>query len=158
MSFLDEGDRNPWNPRTNITVGVILAMVVGGGTLAWRYHDAIFGSGTGSSRPQVEFQLRMAAEALNRRAPMRVDEVTTLTGATSRGSEFTYQYTLSQDIPSDRIEEARQTLEREIGPRFCSDPGMRQMVSAGAVISADYRDPSGDHIRLTFRTCPPTPR
>lgn len=158
MSYLDEGERNRFNPRTNITVGVILAMVGGGGALAWAYHDAIFGSGKGGSsspsRSQIEFQLRMAAEALNARAPLRVDEVTTLTGATARGTDFTYQYALSQDIPTERIGEARQALERDIGPRLCADPGMSQAVRAGAVISADYRDPGGDHIRVSFRTCP----
>jgi hypothetical protein len=153
MSFLDEGDRNPYNPRTNITLGVILVMVVGGGSLAWSYHDAIFGSGTPSTR-RIEGELQMAAQVINQRAPIRVDEVTTLTGATARGTDFTYNYTLSQDIPSDRIAEARQALERDIGPRLCADRGMSEAVRGGAVISADYRDPSGDHIRVSFRSCP----
>ena len=158
MSYTDEGDRNPWNPRTNLTFGLILFMVIAGGGLAWQYHEAIFGSGTSGSNARLERELSMAVQMINRRAPLRVDEITTLIGAESHGTQFTYKYTISQDVPTERLEEARQTLQREVGARLCTDPNMGRAVRDGAIISADYRDTSGDHIRVTFPSCPPAAR
>ncbi len=156
MSFLDEGDRDPYNPRKNITIGVILVMIFGGGALLWYYHDVLFAPGGGSAR--LERELEMEARIVNERTPMRVDEVTTLTGVSARGTTLTSQYTVSQDIPSERIEAARQALQQEIGTRLCADPNTAGLVRRGATIEADYRDPSGDHIRLSFNSCPGAPR
>jgi hypothetical protein len=153
MSYADEGDRHPWDPRSNITVGIILAMVVFGGSAAWYYHDAIFGSGTSSRNARLERELNMGAQMINRRVPIRVDEITTLIGAETQGTQFTYKYTISEDIPTARIEEARQALQRDVGARLCADPNMSQALRNGATISADYRDTSGDHIRVTFPAC-----
>jgi hypothetical protein len=153
MSFLNEGDRNPWNPRTNITLGVILVMVIGGGTLIWQYHDAIFGSGSGNDTSRLERELRIGEQMVNRSAPQRVDAITTLVGARTQGTEFTYLYTVSQDVPTDQVAAAQANIQREIGPRLCGDPNMRRVMAMGATISAEFRDPSGDRIRATVRSC-----
>ncbi len=148
MGYLSQDDTDPYNPRHNITVGVIIAMAVGGIFFVANYSDMIFGSGKSSSgnSGRLERELRMAAQLINQRGSIRVDEITTLTGATARGTDFTYQYSLSRDIPSDRIEEARAVLERDVGAALCRDPNMRRALTDGASIAADYRDSSGDHI------------
>ena len=160
MGYLSQDDTDPYNPRNNITIGVIIAMAVGGGYFLLNYGSAIFGSGdgVGTSTARVEREMRMGADMINRQAPIRVDEVTTLTGATARGTHLTYRYALTTDVPADQLAEARAVLHREIGPRFCADPEMRRIVAAGGVISADYRDGSGDHVLVTFRTCAAPPR
>jgi hypothetical protein len=153
MSYLNEGDRNPWSPRTNLTAGLILFMVIVGGGAAWYYHDAIFGPGNTPSG-RLERELNIGAQMINRRAPIRVDDNVTLTGAEVHGNQFTYKYTVREDVPTERIEEARQAILQEAGTRLCSDPNMSQVLRMGAIISADYLDPSGDHIRVTFPGCP----
>jgi hypothetical protein len=140
--------------QRNLILGIVIAVAAVGAALTWAYRDSLFGHGTS----RLERELGQAAELINRRAPIRVDEVTTLTGARAEGSLFTYQYSLSEDIPTERIREAEQLLQRDIGARLCADPNMGRAVREGAVISADYRDPSGDRLHITFRSCPPAAR
>lgn len=141
--------------KRNLIVGLILFLVIGGGGALYYFRDSIF---AGSRTSRIERELAQAAQLINRRAPIRVDEITTLTGATAHGTQFTYQYTLTEDVATEQLEEARQTLQREIGSRVCADRDMGQAIRDGAVISADYRDASGDHLNVSFRTCPPAAR
>ena len=127
-------------------------MVIGGGGLAWYYHDAIFGK-SNSRAGRLERELNIGAQMLNRRAPIRVDEITTLVGADVEGTHLAWNLQFSQDIPTERLEEARQALLQQAGSQLCSDPSMGEALRSGAVISADYRDASGDHIRITFPSC-----
>jgi hypothetical protein len=109
MSFLSENDDDPYNPRKNLTVGIILAMLAGGGSLIWRYWDDISGSGAAHRTAQLERELSTGLQMVNRMVPRQVDEVTTLTGARVEGHEFTYLYSLSQEIPAERLRPSRRT-------------------------------------------------
>lgn len=153
MGFLSRDDEDPYNPRNNITIGLIIAMV-GGGIFFFVYNsDMIFGSGKGRNEARLERELRMGADMINRAAPQRVDEVTTLTGARVQGHEFTYLYSVTEDVPAESVPAATATMEQEMKPRLCADAGMRRIVEMGGTISAEFRDPSGDQIRISIRDC-----
>ena len=154
MSDLDAGGSGSSNAQLKLIFGIILAVVAVGAIFAWSYRDSLFGAGNS----RLERELSQAAALINRRAPIRVDEVTMLTGASAEGSRLTYRYTISEDIPTDRIPEAQRLLQRDVGTRLCTDPNMGRAVREGAVISADYRDPSGDQIHISFGSCPPAAR
>jgi len=153
MGFLSENDDDPYNPRKNLTVGVILAMLVIGGGTMWRYWDQVFGSGETRRIAQLNRELSAGLQMVNRAAPQQIDEVTTLTGARVQGNEFTYLYSLSQEIPAERLPTFPADIERMVRPRFCGDQGMRQILQLGAIISAEYRDTGGHRIKVTIRDC-----
>jgi hypothetical protein len=155
MSFLSENDDDPYNPRKNLTVGLILAMVVGGTVVMSRYWDSIFGSSDARRASRLDRELRSGVQMVNSMAPRRVDEVTTLTGARAQGNEFTYLYSLSQEIPAERLAAAPAEIERVIRPRFCSDREMQRIIQLGAIISAEYRDTRHHMIKVTIRDCAP---
>jgi hypothetical protein len=153
MSFLSENDDDPYNPRKNLTIGIILAMLAGGGTVLWRYWDDISGSGAAHRTAQLERELSTGLQMVNRMVPRQVDEVTTLTGARVEGHEFTYLYSLNQEIPAERLPTVPADIERMVRPRFCSDPEMQRILRLGAIISAEYRDTRGHWIKVTIRDC-----
>jgi hypothetical protein len=152
MSFLDPDEKSPDHPR-NRTIAFIAVLAFGAGTLAWQYGGQMFGWGRGSGTARLERELKIGAETLNRSVPQRVDDVTTLTGARAQGTEFTYLYSLNQEIPPERMQATQADIERVIKPRLCADPNLRNVVDRGATISAEYSDPSGDRIRITIRSC-----
>ena len=153
MSFLSDNDDDPYNPRKNLTVGIIMAMVVGGGVVMWNYWDQVFGSGETRRASRLESELQVGLRMVNGMAPRQVDEVTTLTGARVEGHEFTYLYTLNQEIPPERLPSATAEVERMVRPRFCAERSMRQILELGAVVSAEYRDTRGHRIKVTIRNC-----
>lgn len=170
------GDRDGSGGGSNqLVIGLVIAMLIGGGAILSIYWDSIFGSGKGDSsasrvrdrsggsggsgESQLEIELRIGADVVNRTAPTRIDELTTLTGARANRNEFTYLYALNEEIPADRLPFAQAEIQRQFAPTLCADPNMRRLVGRGAVISAEYRDPSGDRVQVTMRSCntPTTP-
>lgn len=153
MGFLSRDDEDPYNPRNNIAIGVTIAMVAGGIFFFVNNSDMIFGSGKGRDNARLERELRMGADMVNRMAPQRIDEVTTLTGARVQGHEFVYLYSVTDDVRANELAAASADLDREMKPRLCSDPGLRRIVQMGGTIAAEFRDASGDQIRATVRDC-----
>jgi hypothetical protein len=154
MSDYHAGSSGSSNNQLKLIFGIIFGVVAVGGILAWVYRDSLFGAGN----TRLERELSRAVDMLNRRVPIRVDPVTTLTGATAEGNRVTYRYTISEDIPTERIAEAQRLLQQDIGSRLCAEPDMARAMREGAIIAADYRDASGDQIHVTFGSCPPAAR
>ena len=167
---LQNGDGNGGSGSRQLIIGLVVALLIGGGVFLAFSWESVFGprrdGGSSASRTrvgsggsnadsssQLEIELRIAADVVNRTAPTRVDDLTTLTGARANRNEFTYLYALNEEIPADRLPLARAEIQRQLGPTLCADANIRRIVGRGGVISAEYRDPSGDMIQATIRSC-----
>lgn len=78
---------------------------------------------TQTIKDPVAEELKRAAYELNRSAPQKIDEVTTLKGATASGRVLTYQYAISrEDISAEQL---RQFVRQNVIPSACQDTSMR---------------------------------
>jgi len=105
--------------------------------------------------PALAGQIATAAAELNQRTPMTVDQITTLTGVRSQGTEIVYEMAISQDIPSAQMETIRQTAQAGNQANLCRDPNAGRLIRMGASMSHYYTDPSGDRFETHVTACPP---
>lgn len=102
-----------------------------------------------SSDPELLAGVQVAARAANAQAPMRIDEITTMTSATAVGNRIVYRYDVSQQIPRGQINAMRDTIAQQNQRAVCSNPQVRQIIDRGAEIEYAYYGP-GD--QLLFST------
>lgn len=92
----------------------------------------------------VEMQLAAAARDLNRTLPQKVDQITTLEGATVQGRVFTYHYRLSRrDAPDSGL---RKFIRESVVPRACRDSRMRAAIKDYSIVYRyEYTLPNADN-------------
>ncbi|NNC72799.1 MAG: hypothetical protein HKN78_07970 [Sphingomonadaceae bacterium] len=102
-----------------------------------------------SSDPELIAGVQVAARAANAQAPMRIDEITTMTSATAVGNRIVYRYDVSQRLPRGQINAMRDTIAQQNQRAVCSNAQVRQIIDRGAEIEYAYYGP-GD--QLLFST------
>ncbi|MEQ9661536.1 MAG: hypothetical protein RLN87_03210 [Parasphingopyxis sp.] len=95
--------------------------------------------------PDLAALLDNAAEQINAEAPIRIDEITTLTRARARGRRIRYRYDVAQEVPADRLEANRARMTETTRRDVCSNATDREIIEAGAEVEFAYYGPDGDH-------------
>lgn len=90
----------------------------------------------------VQDNLASAAQ-LNGKAPLELDEVTTLVSATARGEQLTFLYDV--EAYQEQVDKAsfKQTMHRANQSSVCAQPLVPMLISAGATYRYVYRDVEG---------------
>ena len=134
------------------------ALVAGGLLLAGCDALGVGGSGNGSAgagNPELAREIAAAATQLDAQAPMQVDDITTLTGVSSNGTEIVYDMAISQDVPTGQIDQLRQAAQSGNQTNLCADSRSGDLIRMGATMTHRYVDPSGDRFETRVSTCPP---
>jgi hypothetical protein len=106
-------------------------------------------SNLSSAQPMRDIQnvLQEAALAVNRKAPIQVDALTRLEGATAGpGKNFRYTYTVLDqsnrllNLNSSRL---RTMMEPTVHQGFCTSDSMKHMRSNGVTVIYEYHDEGG---------------
>ena len=91
--------------------------------------------------PDITVLLETAAAQVNAEAPIRIDEVTTLTRATTRANRIRYRYEVSGTISADRIAANRESMAAATRRDVCRNAQDREIIDAGAQIEFAYYGP-----------------
>lgn len=108
---------------------------------------------TAPASTQLAAELQEAARLIRASAPTRLDEVTTLVGATADGNRITYQMRLDGEIPAAQLATAEASARSEVQRRVCATPPTRNLIRAGGVMSYEYTDRAGHNFRVLVNAC-----
>ncbi|HEX8364691.1 MAG TPA: hypothetical protein VF603_05340 [Allosphingosinicella sp.] len=138
-------------------VGIGAGIVV---LIAMKTCHSLVTGGVGSDRPaSVDLPRQIAAGVAEARThlPVRLDDVTTMTGITAAGTTIIYDMRLETDIATADIPAARADQQRYIDSAACETPDTRRMIDGGATLAYRYTDPSGDRFQTQIGSCAGAP-
>ncbi len=99
--------------------------------------------------PELAAAVQVAARAANAQAPMRIDQITTMTGATARGVRIIYRYEVSRPIPQQQVDAMRDRIAELNARSVCSRQEIRQIIDRGAEIEYAYYGPGDQFLFST---------
>ena len=105
--------------------------------------EIVISSSKGRMKGKIEAELASAAAALVRQAPVQVDEMTTLVGATAEGATLTYHLVIAADRSHLDLRKARSILASTSRRKICGDPDTRQAIEGGAAFNYVFTDRKG---------------
>ena len=97
--------------------------------------------------------LAQGASEIRGQLPIQVDQITKMVGVVTVGSDIIYQMTIDEDIPSDQIENVRQTIDSSNRQKSCSNAEVSKLIQMGASLTWNYTDQNGDTFKVTVGYC-----
>lgn len=99
-------------------------------------------------------RLLWEAADLNRRAPITLDEITTLKSARAAGHEVFLSHALTKEVEVARTKAAKPSLTAIIRKGVCGDQRTRELIDAGAVFNYHYDQVNGRPLYdITISSC-----
>lgn len=156
MSYLEPDASDPEHPRHK-RLGLIVGIggMIGGILVAQTCYTqaGVRGSAAGTIPNVMVRAAEEGAELIRRRAPVRIDDVTTLVGATALPNGIVYDLKLSVEVSDQEIATATEALLAGNRNQLCSDPGMREMIAAGMTMTHRYSDVAGRVFSTEVKAC-----
>lgn len=106
-----------------------------------------------TANPELAGQIAQAAQAFQARVPMQVDQITTLTGVRSNGTEVIYEMAVSQAISPAQLEQVRTTAQNANQTNLCADPNAGRLIRMGASMTHQYTDTAGARFETRVTGC-----
>lgn len=105
------------------------------------------------SDTSIEGQIAAYAATLRPSLPMQSDEISTMTGVRGEGRELIYEFTISENPPTNDSALLSQVAQEEDQAYFCQT-GDRRLIAQGATVRTDYRAPNGVTWQTRVTACP----
>lgn len=134
-------------------VGIGAGIVV---LLAMKMCHSVFTGDVGSDRlSATDLPRQIAAGVAEARPqlPIRVDDITTMTGISAAGTRILYDMRLDADIEAADIPGARAEQQAYLERAACEARDTRQMIDAGATLAYRYTDRNGDQFETQVGSC-----
>jgi hypothetical protein len=128
---------------------VIIAAVAGSQVVAHWLEER-------DTRNFVVDAISKSAATLQSKAPLAIDESTTLTGATADNDQLSISYMITSDIPSNKHTELQDKLREQATENICANNGMRTILSKGGKLILSYSDNQKDpftEVRFDGASC-----
>lgn len=94
-------------------------------------------------------ELAEAARQINAGGPIRLDEMTMMTAASSTGNRITYRVEFSRALTSRQISSLRELAASSNRSVLCAREETREMIEMGGEIEYAYFDPTGRRLFST---------
>lgn len=110
----------------------------------------------GCSKPgdDLEYQIAEATHQLERQLPMRVDDVTTLTGVRHEGTNIIYEMSIDRELAPEDLQSAPGQMQASNQNTICTQPATQQLIRMGASLTHRYTDKAGHHFETRVTSCP----
>jgi hypothetical protein len=108
--------------------------------------EIVISSSKARMKGNIEAELAGAAASLNRQAPIQVDPMTVLTGATASGATLTYRFSIEADRRRLNLPKVKSILAASSRRKVCGDPDTRQAIEGGAAFDYLFTDKKGQVI------------
>ncbi|HEX8528042.1 hypothetical protein [Allosphingosinicella sp.] len=112
----------------------------------------LFGEG-GLVPPSLQSEIESGVAQVQAQLPIRLDDLTTVTGVSSTGTRILFSGRISEDIPTAEIPAAQADAQQAVRQILCDNPDNRALIGRGAIMAYRIVDPSGDRIELEVGSC-----
>lgn len=130
--------RNNW---VFIFAGIGAIIVIAAIVLMTRY-----GPDEYSDEGALAWGLGIGVADINRRAPIELDHLTTLTGAEVQDLHVTYRNTLKQTLTADQVADFKANQGPVLITGVCKNADMQQSLNGGASFTYTYIDQTGAEV------------
>jgi len=100
-------------------------------------------------RSTLPGELAEAARQINAAGPIRIDEMTMMTAASSAGNRITYRYEISRQLSAQQVASFRELAASNNRRVLCGRDETRTLISLGGEIEYVYFDPTGRRLFST---------
>jgi len=111
-------------------------------------------AGCGKPGDDLEYKIAEATHQMQGQLPMRVDDVTTLTGVRHEGTNIIYEMSVDRELSADELQAAPGQMQANNQRNMCGQPPTLELIRMGASLTHRYTDKAGHHFETRVSACP----